>query len=225
MSNTSMQHGRHSWNGARRLAIRAMLVALALSGVQPAMAIEEPAFTTTLVDREFSVRDYAPRIVAETDTAGSLSEASNAGFRRIAGYIFGGNRSRTADGTVRVAMTAPVTVEAQSARIAMTAPVTVEPGDNRWRVEFTMPAAYSLATLPVPLDPNVRLREVPAARLAVLRFSGLVGDAALAAQTTRLRAWMAGRGLTASGPPRLARYNPPWTLPFLRRNEILIPCH
>jgi len=188
------------------------------------MATEEPRYESLLQDGEFSLRLYAPRVVAETEVAGTLEEASSTGFRRIAGYIFGRNHSRSGQASERIAMTAPVTVEAQPQKIAMTAPVSVEQVEGRWRIEFVMPARYTLATLPLPEDASVTLREVPAQKIAVIRFSGLVGAAKMREQTARLRAWMVQRGLAATAAPQLARYNPPWTLPFLRRNEILIPC-
>ena len=188
------------------------------------MATEEPRYESLLQDAEFSVRLYAPRIVAETEVAGSLEEASSTGFRRIAGYIFGRNHARSGQASERIAMTAPVTVEAQPQKIAMTAPVSVEQVEGRWRIEFAMPAHYTLATLPLPDDASVTLREVPAQKIAAIRFSGLVSEAKLRDKTALLRAWMVQRSLLASAAPQLARYNPPWTLPFLRRNEILIPC-
>lgn len=172
------------------------------------MAIEEPAFTTLAEEQGFSVREYAPRVVAETAVEGTLGTASSGGFRRLAGYIFGNNR--------------PASGAAQ--KIAMTAPVTVDGGGTRWRVQFTMPAAYTLATLPRPGDPAVTLHQRPRGRFAVVRFTGLAGEERFREQSARLLAWMGRRGLVADGEAALARYNPPWTLPFLRRNEVLIPC-
>jgi len=237
-----------------RAAASALLAAACLLTAPPAMAIEEPAFERALVDGANELRRYAPMIVAETWVTGTLSEGSNAGFRAIAGYIFGANRSRSGDTPERIAMTAPVTIEPRSERIAMTAPVTVDlapaggstPAERsapaggavpsgagegagpsadpgRWRIHFVMPAKYTLATLPVPTDPRVALREVPAQQVAARTFSGFITDARVAAETEALRAWMAGRGLQPAGPAQLARYNPPWSVPFLRRHEILVP--
>jgi len=220
--------------------------ALALGGLlpsTPAMALEEPAFERVLVDGANELRRYAPMIVAETWVEGELSEGSNTGFRAIAGYIFGGNRARGGDSAERIAMTVPVTMEPRSERIAMTAPVTTEAptraaageriamtapvtsetGATRWRMHFVMPSKYTMATLPVPTDPRVTLREVPARQMAARTFSGFVTEARVSSETEALRAWMIERGLSADGPAQLARYNPPWSIPFLRRNEILIP--
>jgi hypothetical protein len=185
------------------------------------MAIEEPRFETLKVSQDFSVRRYEARIVAETEVDGTLSSASSTGFRRIAGYIFGKNKS--ASGSSTIAMTAPVSVEAPGGRWSDGTAVTTTHA-NRWRIEFTMPKQYTLATLPAPVDPSVKLREIPPRTVAVLRFSGWTSAEKTAAKTAELRNWMTAQGLRAVGTAELARYNPPWTLPFLRRNEILIPC-
>ncbi len=90
-------------------------------------------------------------------------------------------------------------------------------------MHFVMPAKYTMATLPVPEDPSVTLREVPAQRVAVRTFSGFVTESRVQEETGLLLGWMKERGLEPSAPPQLARYNPPWSIPFLRRNEILVP--
>lgn len=186
-----------------------------------AMAVEEPRFTTMKSSQAFSVRRYEQRIVAETEVDGTLSSASSVGFRRIAGYIFGKNK--TASGNTTIAMTAPVSVEAPDGRWSDGATVTATNG-SRWRIEFTMPSQYTLATLPTPADPLIKLRVIPPRTVAVLSFSGWTSADKTARKTAELRNWMTTQKLTATGAPELARYDPPWTLPFLRRNEILIPC-
>lgn len=200
------------------------------------MAIEEPGFERLEKIENFEIRQYRPVVVAETFVDGDLSSASNIGFRRIADYIFGNNRSML--GTVskpseKIAMTAPVLVEPveRSEKIAMTAPVSVEPqGDsasgvmqsNRWRVQFTMPSEYSKATLPTPVNPEVSLRDVPGKRFAVNVFSGFSGEERVQQKIDELFVWLDGKNIKSIGAPQLARYNPPWTLPFWRRNEILV---
>ncbi len=133
------------------------------------MATEEPPFKLVVEDGPFSVRDYPALVVAEVSVAGDQNEAANAGFRLLAGYIFGGNSPGQ-----RIAMTAPV-VQAprEGEKIAMTAPVTQTSEAGRWTVRFTMPAGYTLQTLPKPNDPRVKLLELPPSRMAVVRFSGL----------------------------------------------------
>lgn len=186
------------------------------------MATEEPAYESLERSGQVELRRYAPTIVAETIVDGPLDAASSAGFRRIAAFIFGDNR-RGQDGTGEtIAMTAPVTMQADGETIAMTAPVTIERGAGRWRMSFVMPAEYTMDTLPTPTDPQVTLREVPSKTTAALRFSGIAREAQVAKRTQELLSWLSARGLEAASVPRLARYNPPWTPPFMRRNEILV---
>lgn len=200
------------------LALTTALVA------QPAFAIEEPRFESVRRSGDFELRRYAPMIVAETFVPGDLSEASGEGFRVIAGYIFGNNVSVRGTGSEKVAMTAPVTMEAAPEKIAMTAPVTMDAvATGGYRMHFVMPSAYTLETLPRPLDARVRLREIPAQRMAVVRFSGFAGEGKVRERTNELLDWLRSEGLQPAGSPQLARYDPPWTLPFLRRNEVMVP--
>ena len=187
-----------------------------------AMATEEPTYDIIEQSGSFELRRYDPMIVAETLVSGSMKDASSSGFRRIADYIFGNNTVRNG-GNGEIAMTAPVTLTAQSEKISMTAPVGMQRSAGQWRVHFVMPGKYTLDTLPVPNNPAVKLREIPATHYAVLRFSGFAGETKVAAKVAELREWLAERGIEPLGNPELARYNPPWTLPFLRRNEVMIP--
>ncbi len=172
------------------------------------MAVAEPAFTIERRDGDFELRDYPGFTVAETRIEGSFDEASRAGFRRVASYIFGGN-------------TGP---DGQSVKIAMTAPVTVEPaGGEQWRLHFVMPEDTRTRGLPKPVDPSVSLREVPRHRMAVVRFGGFTTESSITEQTQRLREWMTLQGLQSAGEAQIARYNDPFTLPWNRRNEIMIP--
>ena len=199
-------------------------VAVVLLSLLPvtAMATEEPKFDVVTKDGDIELRQYAPMVVAETFVDGSQDDASSRGFRVIAGYIFGDNK-RAGQSAEKIAMTAPVTIERQDAsqKIAMTAPVTLEQQGNRWRVHFVMPSQYKLADLPRPNNAAVTLREIPGRKVAALRFSGFAGEDKVATKTAELRDWIAARGMTAAGAAQLARYDPPWTLPFMRRNEIL----
>jgi hypothetical protein len=104
----------------------------------------------------------------------------------------------------------------------MTTPLSMEQAQGQWRVQFVMPSEYTLDSLPKPNNPAVMVRAVPASNYAVIRFSGLAGEAKTAAKTTDLLVWLESRGVTPIGKPELARYNPPWTLPFLRRNEVMV---
>lgn len=182
------------------------------------MAVEEPAFTTVIKDGAFEVRDYPALVVAEVTVSGDQKEAANKGFRLLAGYIFGGNKRRDS-----IAMTAPVAQQPSSEKIAMTAPVTQIQNAGMWTVRFTMPSTYTMDTLPEPNDPNVHLRSLPPERFAVLRFSGLARKGDVEAKSQELIAAVAAHHLRASGSVSLAQYNPPWTLWFMRRNEVMIP--
>ena len=182
------------------------------------MATEEPSYRSILQETPFEVREYPALIAAEVTVSGERSDAVSAGFRLLAGYIFGGNTRKQS-----IAMTAPVIQnESPNEKIAMTAPVMQSPDPSGWIIRFIMPASYTLETLPTPNDQKVRLVSLPPKRLAVVRFSGLVDDNDVEQQTAVLRAFIAKQKLTAIGTPSLARYDPPWTLWFLRRNEVML---
>lgn len=182
------------------------------------MATEEAIFDLALKEGSFELRDYLPRVVAEVTVTGTQQEASRKGFRKLAGYIFGGN-----SGARQIAMTSPVSKTNSGQKIAMTAPVSQIGSGGEWVVRFTMPAAIALADLPTPNDPSVTLKTVPAERLAVVRFSGLAGEASVADETKKLLAGIQAHRLEVTGAIAQARYNPPWTPWFLRRNEVMIP--
>jgi hypothetical protein len=118
-------------------------------------------------------------------------------------------------------MTAPVTQEV-SEKIAMTAPVTQDGSGDAWNVRFVMPGAYTLETLPRPKNQDVRLIATPARRVVVIRFSGFNTDKNINAHREQLLSYVADHHLSVLGPPTTAFYNPPWTLPFLRRNEVML---
>lgn len=216
--------------GSARFALP--VAAASLLGSLPAMAIEEPAYE--IVERlgAAEIRAYELVVVAETVVDGEFDRAGNAAFRRLAGYIFGGNRVRAgATESARIEMTAPVGMrpspKEEKAKIAMTAPVAMRPAGatgngvaGSWVVSFTMPRAWTLATLPVPNDPLVTLREEPARTVAALRFSGFWSEEKFFEKERELRAALAGSAWQIVGPAESARYNPPWTPWFLRRNEV-----
>lgn len=185
------------------------------------MATEEPKYTVLEKSGDFELRGYASMIVAETLVDGSLNDASSVGFKRIADYIFGNNTARSG-GNEKISMTTPVTMAPTSEKISMTAPVTMQQTAGQWRMYFVMPSQYTLNTLPTPNNPEVTLREVPANRVAVMRFSGLAGEEKTAEKTATLLTWLKSKQITPIASPELARYNPPWTLPFLRRNEVMV---
>jgi len=199
--------------------VRMTILALAVTawGVSPAMATEEPAFTLVRKQGNFEIRDYAPVIVAEVTLQGGAERARNAGFQPLADYIFAKDRKGP-----QIAMTAPVT-QAPREQIAMTAPVTQRADSaSSWTVGFTMPAKYTMATLPAPVNPNVKLIPHPAKRMAVVRFSGTGSAGEMEQVRGDLMKQVATLGLTPVGEPVFAFYDPPWTLPFFRRNEVMV---
>jgi hypothetical protein len=178
---------------------------------------EEPPFTVERRVDNVEIRRYGSRIAAETTIDADEEPARNEGFRRLARYIFGGNRSKT-----KIAMTAPV-AQQQSEKIAMTAPVATQRGAaGQWVVRFFMPSEYTLDTLPTPSDDRVRLVNVPAERVAVLQFSGLPSPAAVAAHTDQLLAALRANSIDVQEEPVGWFYDPPWTIPFRRRNEVAV---
>ncbi len=163
----------------------------------------EPAYTTERTIGPLEIRRYAPRVAADTTVDGDEIRARRVGFERLAGYIFGGNGTKRA-----IAMTAPVDQAAG--------------GSGRWRIRFFMPAGETLATLPPPESGSVTLVTVPAETVAVLRFGGTPTKAAVHAAEARLIRGVADAGLVAEGAPIASFYDPPWTIPPLRRNEVSV---
>jgi hypothetical protein len=154
-------------------------------------------------------------ISAQATVQGKREGAINEGFRLIAGYIFGANKPNA-----KIEMTAPVQQQ-RVQKIAMTAPVTQQAYGDRWTVEFIMPKRWTMATLPIPEDDRVKLVPIPARKLVAIGFSGSPSDELIARKTAELRAYANEQNLDVVGEPVFAFYNPPWTLPFLRRNEVM----
>lgn len=195
-----------------------------------AMAVEEPNYTVLVADGEFELREYAPKIIATTQVTGDYDTASRQGFKILADYIFGNNTAAAtaADTTTetaqsnKISMTAPVLMTPTSDKIEMTAPVSMSQAEGSWQVSFIMPSQYTMQTIPKPNNSAVQLQELASQKYAVIRFSGLAGEHKVAKKTQSLKQWMASQHLTPVGEPQIARYNPPWTLPFMRRNEVMI---
>ncbi len=193
------------------------LLMIALEGCVTSK-IEEPKFKVIQSESEFEIREYEPRIIAETRVSGEFADAPNRGFRILADYIFGNNTKKT-----EIAMTAPVSQE-KNESIAMTAPVSQEKAsNNEWIITFTMPSKYTMESLPRPNDNRVVIRQLPPGTFAAVRFSGLNSQNTVKEKTASLRSWLTSKNHKAKGSePLYARYNPPWTPWFWRRNEILI---
>ena len=214
-----------------KLLLQHLLGSILLLTVCQAMAIEEPKFALLSKDGAIELRQYAPFLIAETVVEGDMDEASNRGFRLIADFIFGNNQAAGESGSsAKIAMTAPVTLEPQSEKIAMTAPVTmsaatsdsVMTASNKWRVHFVMPSQYTLANIPQPKNSEVKLREIPGKFFAVNSYTGFNNQARVQTKTDELNAWVLAQKMKTLSSPQLSRYDPPWTLPMFRRNEIMI---
>ena len=201
----------------RSIQIVIAVVAIMI-GVMDAMAIEEAKYKVVEKDNRFEIRDYAPHILAETVVEGGVEDAGNKAFKRLFRFISGDNRSRD-----KVAMTAPVSQQPMGEKIKMTAPVGQQRVKESWAVSFMMPASYTLKTLPEPEDPKITLRQVPARRIAAVRYSGFWNEKGYLKHKVELESWIHRMGLTIVDDPIWARYNSPFMPWFLRRNEILIP--
>jgi hypothetical protein len=210
--------------------LASITLGLGILWITPAMAIEEPKYEVVTADAQFEVRHYAPILIAETIVEGDMDAASSKGFRLIADFIFGNNQQADSDKKAKIAMTAPVTVEPQSSKIAMTAPVTVEPQAEEtsmktaktWRINFVMPSQYTLANIPKPKNNAVTLREVPSKYFIVHKYSGFNTVSRVQNKTDETVEWAIKRSYKMIGTPQLSRYDPPWTLPMFRRNEIML---
>jgi hypothetical protein len=194
------------------------------------MATEEPSYKVLVTDSPFEIRQYTPMLIAETVVEGDMDEASSKGFRLIADFIFGNNQVSDSQLKSKIAMTAPVTAQPQSSKISMTAPVTLEPNSaamtmqsaNQWRISFVMPSQYTMETIPKPKNDAVRLKEIPSKYFAVHSYSGFNTLARVQSKTDETLAWAGQRSLKIIGTPQISRYDPPWTLPMFRRNEIMV---
>jgi hypothetical protein len=197
------------------MRIAKALAVVLLAATAPAMAIEEPAYQVVRKLGTVEVREYAPYVVAEVQINQEVSDAGNAAFPILAGYIFGKNK-----GQKKIAMTAPVTQSAQPMKMAMTAPVTQRATSSGQLVQFVLPREVTLDRAPEPLDARVKLREVPTRRVAVIRFSWRWSDANYNQYLAKLQQTLQSANESWLGEPVYARYDAPFVPWFMRRNEI-----
>ena len=184
------------------------------------MAAEEALYSVSVQQDKLEIREYEPSVVAEVVVNDSFEDASGAAFRKLFNYISGDNTGRS-----KIAMTSPVTQKQEPEKIAMTSPVGQRKSDQGWVISFMMPYSYTMYTIPLPDDPSVVLREIPAYRAAAIRYSGGWSEKAYRKQLSLLLQWIEVKNLEITGEPIWARYNAPFTPWFMRRNEILIPVH
>lgn len=193
------------------------LFLIGCSIIGPIMSdVEHPDYEVVSSVDNIEIRQYAPILIAEVEVEGERKEAISDGFRLLADYIFGNN-------TVNqdIAMTAPVQQQANQ-KIAMTAPVQQQSSGDAWRVSFVMPSKYSLITIPKPNDDRVNLIEISSRKFIVIRFSGSNTNENVVGHEKKLLKHVKDNQIQTIGSPKYAFYNPPWTLPSMRRNEVMI---
>jgi|TARA_B110000037_G_C17040441_1_gene473437 hypothetical protein len=184
------------------------------------MATDEPEFRLILKEDKFEIREYIPKIIAQIEVFGDFDDASSKGFKILADYIFGNNTIN--DGNSRIEMTAPVEMEPISQKINMAKPLLTQGRDNDWIISFIMPNEFTLETLPKPNNKSIKILSLPKEKYAVIVFSGLVRESSYLEKEKLLNQFIKEKKLKTSGEIKIARYNPPWTLPFFRRNELMI---
>lgn len=202
------------------ISVAGLAVLSAGAAAQLARAmVEQPDYEVLKKGDGYEIRKYPACIVAQVEIEGGAAEAMSRGFQPLADFIFGENVAAS-----KIEMTAPVTQQRKSSeKIAMTAPVTQQPGKDTHTVAFIMPSEHSLDTLPKPKSDRVRLREWPARTVAVVRFSWTGSHKQMLKREAQLREALKAGGIEVTGPPTYARYDPPWTLPLFRRNEVMLP--
>jgi len=178
--------------------------------------IEKGKYTVIEEKGNCQLRQYEPYIAAETLVDSDFDNAGNIAFGRLFKYISGNNRKRES-----IAMTAPV--NQQPEKIAMTAPVNQEKSQGKYVVSFVMPSKYTMETLPEPVDANVVIRQIPSRKVAAIRYSGTWSQAKYLEHKARLEEYIKAKGLKITGEDIFARYDPPFQIWFLRRNEVWLP--
>ncbi len=180
--------------------------------------VKEPPYKLLQQEKPFEVREYPSIVMATTMSEGGFGNSQNDSFQRLFGYISGKNEART-----EITMTAPVLMKPEPVEIPMTAPVLMQNQGQGWSMSFVLPVEYRLDNAPKPLDSKVYLEEKKNVKFAVVKFSGLFSESNFKQNMQKLEEWMKKQNLTANGPALRAGYNPPWTIPALKRNEILVP--
>ena len=199
------------------VAIPLLVVVLVFGAaiIGPVMSnVEIPAYKILKKDQNIEIRQYPPLIIAEVKTAGSRQASISDGFRILADFIFGNN-----EGEKQLSMNGPITQQ-EGIKIAMTAPVQQEKTDAEWATSFIMPSKFSIDTIPNPINNRIKIIQIPSKRYAVITFSGRSTEKNLTKHTNELEKYMNGSSYSKIGNAKYAFYNPPWTLPFLRRNEV-----
>ena len=195
--------------------IALILIVGVLAG--PVMSdVEKPDYKVIQSEQNIEIRQYDPMIIAEVEVDGKREDAIGDGFRLLADYIFGNNTVQQV-----ISMTAPVQ-QKENQKIAMTAPVQQQSAGKSWRMSFVMPSKYSMDSLPVPNNNRVRLKEILTKKFVVIEFSGTNSNENVTEHENQLMNYIEANQIKINDSPKYAFYNPPWSLPFLRRNEVMI---
>ena len=195
--------------------IALILIVGVLAG--PVMSdVEKPDYKVIQSEQNIEIRQYEPMIIAEVEVDGKREDAIGDGFRLLADYIFGNNTVQQV-----ISMTAPVQ-QKEIQKIAMTAPVQQQSTGKSWRMSFVMPSKYSMDSLPVPNNNLIRLKEIMTKKFVVIEFSGTNSNENVTEHENQLMNYIEANQIKINGSPKYAFYNPPWSLPFLRRNEVMI---
>jgi hypothetical protein len=164
--------------------------------------VENPEYTIIESHDQIEIRDYDKFIVAQVLVKEDFKTARRIGFKFLAHYIFGDN--------------------IEHLKIAMTAPVMQQKQENAWNIIFMMPSIYSFDALPKPFNNKIKLLEIPHKIFVVIRFSGLASDSNIARNLAKLKDFISEQNLKPLSNEIYAFYSPPWTLPFMRRSEIMV---
>lgn len=177
--------------------------------------VKEPSFSILKKQGNIETREYAPYLTAEVDVKGERKDAINRGFRILAAFIFGGNSKQN-----DIDMTAPV-IQTAGEQISMTAPVIQQGNQDLWKVSFVMPAEYTEASLPKPKNADIKIISHPTTKMIAIKFSGRATTKNVEKHQQKLLEYIADNNLAVKSQAIYAFYNPPWVLPFLKRNEVM----
>jgi len=192
-----------------------LLLSCSLVGIQKE---ESPKYKVLNKEKNFEIREYAPYIIAKVTVKGDFHDSSSEAFKILAGYIFGKNK-----GKKKISMTSPVEIDPGPLKIAMTSPVEMNQAGDIYTMAFSMPIKFTIQELPDPLDQRIVFEEVKSKIVGAHRFSWFSSQYKNDKKAQDLREWLSHyKEYNAKDNYTYAGYNPPWTLPFLRRNEIFI---
>ncbi len=196
-----------------------VLTSLFLAGcsVVGIRSASEPKYQILVDSDKIEIRQYPPMVVAQTVVNTDYKDSSSQGFNRLAGYIFGNNKNKQ-----KMSMTAPVFQEQEFSIMDMTVPVIQQKTQKVWLMAFVLPQNYTVSSAPTPLDSAVLIKEIPSKKVAVIKYSGSLSEQGIEEKSEELKHWLFKKGYKPISTSRSAAYDPPWTLTFLRRNEVHI---